>query len=104
MPTKSPLLVLAAKKPPLPKLAGPVKSTVPVYLTRARPCARPRHYIRRISSDPRCGTKGAHESQSGQVNGSASSRHNVGPDLLQRYGVSLGRLDGQERRCDEEHQ
>src|SRR5205814_4053705 len=74
------------------------ESTVPVYLTRARPRARPRHYIRRISSDPRCGTKVAHESQSGQVNGSASIRHNVGPHLLQPYGVSFGGPDGEERR------
>ena len=38
--------------------------------------------------------------QSGQVNRSASVRHNVGPDLLQRYGVSLGGPDGKERRCN----
>ena len=31
MPTKSPLLALAKKKPPLPKLVGPVISSVLVY-------------------------------------------------------------------------
>src|SRR5262249_62167925 len=39
------------------------------------------------------------ESQSGQVNGSDSVRHNVGPHLLQRYGVSFGGPDVEERRC-----
>jgi hypothetical protein len=40
-----------------------------------------------------------------KVNGSASVRHNVGPDLLQRYEVSLGGPDGEERRCNcGEHQ
>src|SRR5436190_494428 len=45
------------------------------------------------------------ESQSGQVKGSAPGRHNIGPDLFQRYGVSLGGPDGEERCCDcGEHQ
>src|SRR5262249_53390922 len=48
--------------------------------------------------------RGTNEGQSGQVNGSASCRHNVGTHLLQRYGVSLGRLDGDERPRDEKHQ
>ena len=40
---------------------------------------------------------GSYESQSGQVNGSASGRHNIGPDFLKRYGETLGGLDGEER-------
>ena len=40
-------------------------------------------------------TPAMYESESGQVNGSASGRDDIGPDLLQRYGVTgLGGPDG----------
>ena len=94
MPTRSPLPVVAKKKPPGPKLVGPVN---PVYPVTTPPSTCP------VSIAPKlafiCGTTivSAEESQSGQVNGSGSVRHNIGPDLLQRYGVSLSGSDGEER-------
>ena len=36
-----------------------------------------------------------------KINGSGSGCHNVGPDFPQRYFVSLGGLDAEERRDDD---
>ena len=96
MPTKSPLPVLA-NKAPAPETSRSGESTVD-GLSSQDPLA-PSVLSRKLGIDPRLMTvPDSSESQSGQVNGSASGRHNVGPDLLQRYGVSLGGLDGEERR------
>ena len=103
MPTKSPLPVLAKNVTPLPKLVGPV---YPLYRSTF-PFDGPIASIPKVPliNSPPVIVLRELESQSGQVNGSASGRHNVGPDLLQRYAVSLGGLDGEERRCNcGEHQ
>src|SRR6516225_1832949 len=57
-------------------------------------------YLPCISPDPEADNKLSYRSEAGQVNGSVSGRHDVGPDFLQRYEVSLGGLDGEERRDD----
>jgi hypothetical protein len=66
----------------------------------------PRYYISEkwVDQGPASGGV-SYQRQSGQVKRSASGRHDgLEPDLLQRYGVSLGVLEEEGRRCDEEHQ
>ena len=97
MPTKSPLPVLAKNEAPAPETRRSGESTVQ-RLHSPSPVG-PVHYLPKAAWIRRRHTNcPGEESQSGQVNGSASVRHNVGPDLLQRYAVSLGGLDGEERR------
>ena len=95
MPTQSPLPLLGSILPPLPKLVGPLnplkkvnvrRVVVPVtialygwlqYGSPRVPLARELKPVNDMLAPPR--------------------RHNVGPHLLQRYGVSFGGPDGEER-------
>jgi len=64
-----------------------------------RPTVDPRHYkapIRLYVGEN--ATKASRKSQAGQVYGSASGRNDVGPDLLEGFGVSLGGPHGKEGR------
>ena len=100
IPTMSPLPLLATVKPPLPKLVGPLGPGVRVYAGRSRPranspCNIARAVVQTLGSISGFIGKPDSENQSSQVNGSASGRDDIGPDLLQRYGVTgLGGPDG----------
>src|SRR5262249_54014167 len=72
--------------PELPRSRGPI---VKVYARRNRSGINIRRKIM-LAVRPYLGTQGTRfaKGQSSQVNGSASGRDDIGPDLLQRHGVT----------------